>query len=120
MGESFRKLFLKFNIKREEVFIITKIATYNHADKCYDSILKSREDLGLDYIDMVLIHWPGVKGFKLDDKRNLEYRKKTYQEIERAFYDGIIKSIGLSNYNTGHLKEVFSYCSIKPQLLQVY
>ncbi|RNA14709.1 glyoxal reductase-like [Brachionus plicatilis] len=106
------------NIKREDIFIITKIATYNHADKCYESILKSREDLGLDYIDMVLIHWPGVKGLKLDDQRNFDFRKKTYLELERAYNDGIIKSIGVSNYTIRHIQELFSYCSIKPQLLQ--
>lgn len=119
MGDSFKKLLPKLNIKRDEIFVTTKIATYNHADKCYESILKSCEDLGLDYIDMVLIHWPGVKGFKLDDVRNQQHRKKTYQELERAYRDGIIKSFGVSNYNIKHIQELFLYCSIKPQLLQV-
>lgn len=119
MGDSFKKYLPKLNIKREEIFVTTKIATYNHAEKCYESILKSLEDFGLDYLDMVLIHWPGVKGFKLDDERNLHYRTKTYQELERAYRDGIIKSFGVSNYNIKHIQEIFLYCSVKPQLLQV-
>lgn len=77
-------------------------------------------ELRTSYIDMVLIHWPGVKGFKLDDKRNLDYRIKTYKELEKACEDGLVKSLGVSNYNLGHLNELFSYATIKPRLLQVF
>ncbi|CAF0883980.1 unnamed protein product [Brachionus calyciflorus] len=118
LGKSFEIILPKLNLKREDIFIITKIATYNHADKCYESIKKSMENLRTKYIDMVLIHWPGVKGFKLDDKRNLEYRIKTYKELERAYTEGLIRSIGISNYNLKHLEELFTYCTIKPVLLQ--
>lgn len=76
-------------------------------------------ELRTGYLDMVLIHWPGVKGLKLDDKRNLENRIKTYKELEKAHADGLIRSIGVSNYNLRHLRELFNYCTVKPKLLQV-
>ena len=68
---------------------------------------------------MILIHWPGVKGLKLDDKNNMEMRKQTWHELERLYSDKLVRTIGISNYNLEHLQELFSYASIKPHLLQV-
>jgi len=77
------------------------------------------KDLRTDYLDMVLIHWPGVKGLKLDDKNNGEYRKRTWLELERLYDEKYVKLIGVSNYNLDHLKELLSYAKTRPHLLQV-
>ena len=77
------------------------------------------KDLGTNYIDMVLIHWPGVKGLKLDDKKNFEYRKRTWEELERLYNEKYVKIIGVSNFNLNHLKELVAYAKISPHLLQV-
>ena len=75
--------------------------------------------LKTNYLDMVLIHWPGVKGLKLDDKMNHEFRKQTWLELERLYSEKLVKIIGISNYNINHMKELISYANISPQLLQV-
>ena len=77
------------------------------------------EKLKTNYLDMVLIHWPGVKGLKLDDKMNQEFRKQTWLELERLYSEKLVKIIGISNYNINHMKELISYANISPQLLQV-
>ena len=94
-------------------------ATCNHADKCADSLNKSLENLKTNYIDLVYIHWPGVKGLKLNDAKNLEMRKETWKVLEKYNSNGIVKWIGVSNYNLRHLNELMSYCTIKPHFLQV-
>ena len=67
----------------------------------------------------MLIHWPGVKGLKLNDENNLEKRKKTWETLQEFYLNGKIKLIGVSNYNVRHLNELLSYASIKPHFLQV-
>jgi diketogulonate reductase-like aldo/keto reductase len=80
---------------------------------------KSLQDLRTTYVDLVLIHWPGVKGLKLDDERNSDLRRSTYQTLEKLHSEGLIKLIGVSNYNIKHLNELLSYARVKPHLLQV-
>jgi diketogulonate reductase-like aldo/keto reductase len=77
------------------------------------------KNLRTSYLDMVLIHWPGVKGLKLEDPRNLELRRETYLALEKMYEEGFLKFIGVSNYTLKHLEELFTYCSIKPHLNQV-
>jgi diketogulonate reductase-like aldo/keto reductase len=144
LGQSFETLLPKYNLKREDIFIITKIgktkspyrrlekvtitiykiklfpkATYNQGEKCTESIKKSLENLKTTYLDLVLIHWPGVKGVKLDDPLNGELRRVTYQQLEDLHAAGSLRLIGVSNYNLGHLDELLSYARIRPHLLQV-
>ena len=68
---------------------------------------------------MVLIHWPGVKGLKLNDERNSELRRITYKKLEELHSRGVLKLIGVSNYTVKHLKDLLSYANIKPHLVQV-
>jgi diketogulonate reductase-like aldo/keto reductase len=94
-------------------------ATYNHAEKCQESVRSSLRQLKVEYLDMVLIHWPGVKGKRLNDPKNAQARMQTWLELETLQSEGLIRSIGVSNYNTRQLEELLSYARIKPSLLQV-
>lgn len=94
-------------------------APINHGDKCEESVRLSLENLCTTYLDLVLIHWPGVKGLKLADVRHCEQRKLTYQSLEKLHLDGRIHLIGVSNYNQIHLNDLFTYAKVKPHLLQV-
>ena len=76
-------------------------------------------ELRTDYLDLALIHWPGVKGVQLNDVKNAEQRKKTYAALESLHLSGLIRCIGVSNYTSRHLKELFDFCTIRPHLLQV-
>jgi len=84
-----------------------------------DSLKNSLNNLRVDYIDLVLIHWPGAKGFKLDDEIHLKLRTETWQALETVYKQGLVKSIGVSNYNIRQLNELMGYSTIKPHWLQV-
>jgi diketogulonate reductase-like aldo/keto reductase len=97
------------DIKREDVFITTKL--WNQ-DQGYESALKafdaSMDDLGFDYVDLYLIHWP------VEEKR-----RESWRALEKIYREGRAKAIGVSNYTIKHLKEMDSYTGIKPAVNQV-
>lgn len=106
--------------KRDEFYVITKIAPYQHGKQVTNTAIKdSLKRLKLSYIDMALIHWPGVAKVPPGDQKNKILRKETWQELENLVVAGQIKSIGVSNYNENHLKDLLEYCKIKPTINQV-
>nr|WP_274521057.1 aldo/keto reductase [Neobacillus niacini] len=96
-------------VAREELFITTKVW---NADQGYDSTLQAFETslgkLGLDYIDLYLIHWP-VKG-KYND---------TWKALEKLYRDGRVRAIGVSNFHVHHLEDLLSHAEIKPMVNQI-
>ncbi len=82
-------------------------------------MIESLDNFQTNYLDLVLIHWPGVKGLKLDDEKNALIRRETWNVLEEYYSNGKVKSIGVSNYTIKHLNELFSYSKIRPHLLQV-
>ena len=92
-------------IPREEIFVITKLypSQFSDAEAAIDQAL---ETLGLDYIDMMLLHHPG------------DGDVAAYQAIERAVAEGKIRSIGLSNWYVEELEEFLPQVSITPALVQ--
>ena len=106
VGEGLRRAINDGIVTREEVFITTKImpSSYNNA---YNSIDESLERLGVDYIDLLLIHQPGSND------------EEVYKAMEQGVYDGKVKSIGISNYYTKEeIDEVLSYATIVPAVIQ--
>lgn len=87
VGNGVRRAIAEGIVTREEVFITTKILPSGFSD--YDAAIRaSNETLGLDYIDLMLIHQQGPD------------EKKLYQAIERAIEEGTVRSLGISNYYT--------------------
>lgn len=107
LGEAIRKT----GIKREEVFITTKIWNtkqgYNSTRKSFE---ESLEKFNMDYVDLLLIHWPGQK-----KERYLD----TYRALENICQSKKAKSIGLSNFEIKHLKDIFAHCNIAPVVNQI-
>ncbi|MDR1554487.1 MAG: aldo/keto reductase [Campylobacteraceae bacterium] len=103
MGEALKE------IKRDEVFVTTKV--WND-DQGYDTTLRACEDslkrLGLDYVDLYLVHWP-VAG-KLND---------TWRAMEKIYEDKLAKAVGVSNFYEYHLREIFKTAKIKPLVNQI-
>eukprot|EP00475_Leptophrys_vorax_P041073 TRINITY_DN7715_c0_g1_i4.p1 TRINITY_DN7715_c0_g1~~TRINITY_DN7715_c0_g1_i4.p1 ORF type:complete len:278 (+),score=78.79 TRINITY_DN7715_c0_g1_i4:160-993(+) len=114
IGDALREI----DVPRAELFITTKMWYTEHG---YDSALKafetSYQKLGLDYIDLYLIHWPGTN--KFPPQANKKLRKQTWEALEKLVDDGKVRSIGVSNYTVDHLKELLEYCRIKPAVNQV-
>ncbi len=98
------------NIPREELFITTKLW---NTDQGYDATKKafmvSLNNLGLDYIDLYLIHW--FKGY--------EQAVASYKAMEELYAEGLIKAIGVSNYNVHHLMNILEHCDVVPAVNQV-
>lgn len=96
-------------IPRQEIFVTTKLWNSDHGyDKSIKAFQKSLERLGLDYIDLYLIHWP-VEGLRRDSWRALETLLDT----------GQCRAIGVSNYMIHHLEELLSHARIIPAVNQV-
>jgi diketogulonate reductase-like aldo/keto reductase len=96
-------------VPREELFITTKVW---NADQGYESTLKafdeSMKKLGLEYLDLYLVHWP-VEG---------KY-KDTWRALETLYKEGKIKAIGVSNFQIHHLEDVIKDAEIVPMVNQV-
>ena len=93
-------------VTREEVFITSKIMPSDY-DRAAQGIDDSLSDMGLDYIDLMLIHQPGWND------------EAVYKAMEDAVRDGKVRSIGISNYYTKEaVDEVLSYAEITPAVIQ--
>ncbi len=106
VGKGLKKAINEGLVKREDVFITSKIYTdtYKSSVKEIDNSLK---DLDVSYVDLMLIHEPGS-----DDKA-------VYKALEEAVEQGKVRSIGISNYYTKDaLDEVLSFANITPAIIQ--
>lgn len=115
--ESVGKAIKLSRINREELFVTSKLW---NTDQGYESTLKTFnktiKDLGLDYLDLYLIHWPVVKGHKEDWKESI---CETWKAFEKLYSEGKIRAIGVSNFKPHHLKVIFENCNIKPMVNQI-
>lgn len=94
----------KSGVSREEIFLETKLwpAFYEQPD----AVEKTLERLDTDYIDLLLIHQPAgnyIAGYKL---------------MEKAYKEGKVKAIGLSNFSQSQIREILDICEVKPVVLQ--
>jgi diketogulonate reductase-like aldo/keto reductase len=96
-------------VPREELFITTKLW---NSEQGYESTLEAFETslnkLGLDYLDLYLIHWPGKDKYK-----------ETWKAFEKLYKDGRVRAIGVSNFLVHHLEDLLSSAEIKPMVNQV-
>jgi len=98
-------------VPRERIFLTTKVATNvmrEGQQAVRQSIDQSLSKLQTDYLDLLLIHWP-VK----------DCVKDTWQVMEEYVSKGLVRSIGVSNFNRRHLDDLFSYATIRPVINQI-
>jgi diketogulonate reductase-like aldo/keto reductase len=100
-------------------FVLFPAPNLQGSDRCKQAVYDSLARLKLEYIDMVLIHWPGAAKLKPESDEHRVLRKLTYQQLEKLQELGLIRSIGVSNYTEHHLQELLEHCSIKPVVNQV-
>lgn len=90
---------------REEIFISTKLWPSEYENK--NAVDETLKRLGLEYIDLLFLHQPAgnyIEGYKM---------------LEKAYKEGKIKAIGLSNFEGKYLEEILNICEITPQVIQV-
>lgn len=101
----------KTRLRREDIFITTKIWNSEQGrENSLKSFDVSMKKLGLDYLDLLLIHWPAPRMNKYVETW------KTLIELQR---DGRVKSIGVSNFNQEHLERIINETSVVPVINQI-
>ena len=104
-------------LKREDIFVTTKIWNDKHSyDLCKSSFEESLQKLGLDYVDMLLIHWPNPAAFRDHwESANAE----TWKAMEELYEAGKVRSIGISNFRQHHIEALLKTAKIKPMVNQI-
>lgn len=99
------------DVPREEVFVTTKVPGRHHGyEKTLASFEESRSNLGLDYVDLYLIHWPLPKvGLYVD----------TWRALIKLREEGLVRSIGVSNFTAEHLERLEDETGVVPAVNQI-
>ena len=108
VGEAIRSS----KIPRDEIFVVTKLRRV-HATGFDETISQCRESLqrlGLDYVDLYLVHAP---------PKNISVRGDVWEGMEACLKLGLARSIGVSNYGIDHLKDMKEYATILPSVNQI-
>ncbi|HFU4203246.1 TPA: aldo/keto reductase [Streptococcus suis] len=104
-------------IPREELFITTKLWNDAHGyEEAKQAFATSLEKLGIDYIDLYLIHWPNPVGIR---DRWQEANAATWKAMEELVAEGKIRTIGVSNFMIHHLEELLKTATIVPAVNQI-
>ncbi|KZB90657.1 glyoxal reductase [Bacillus sp. VT 712] len=109
VGEGIRQGLQETGLSREELFVTSKVW---NSDLGYEETLKAYETslqkLGLDYLDLYLIHWPVERKYK-----------DAWRALETLYKDGKVKAIGVSNFQIHHLEDLLQDAEVKPVINQV-
>lgn len=104
-------------LKREEIFVTSKL---RNADHGYKSTLNAfeltMEKLGLEYLDLYLIHWPNPVQYRFIWK---EAMQETWRAFEKLYKEGRIRAIGVSNFMPHHIEALMETAKIKPMVNQL-
>ncbi|KAL4112953.1 hypothetical protein QTP88_016665 [Uroleucon formosanum] len=127
LGKAINDKILEGVIKRDELFITSKLWNDKHRSELVEEALKNTlNDLCLSYVDLYLIHWP----FGTSEEPNATDSEgrllgsgisylETWKALESCVQKGLTKSIGVSNFNIKQLKDILEIASIKPVVNQV-
>lgn len=128
IGEAFSEIFSEGKIKREDVWVTSKLWNDSHKkEHVLPALKQTLNDLQLDYLDLYLIHWPvafkhGVS-FPSKDEDYLSLEEvpliETWNELIKAKEQGLVKHIGVSNFSSKKLNDLMSQTSEHPEMNQV-
>lgn len=111
---------LSCGIPREELFITSKVAAENKTyQSAAESIDKTLVTMGLDYLDMMIIHSPQPWAEWRSEKRYFQENKEVWRALEDAYQAGKLRSIGVSNFLIDDLQSLLANCRTKPMVNQI-
>lgn len=129
VGEAIKTKIADGTVKREDLFITSKLwNTYHSKSLVIPSLRETLTNLGLDYLDLYLIHWPmgykeGGDKFPADEDGKVLYSDvdyvETWPEMEKAVEMGLVKSIGLSNFSKAQTERILELAKVVPVTNQV-
>jgi glycerol 2-dehydrogenase (NADP+) len=129
VGKGLKKAF-EAGVKREDVFVTTKLWSTHHK-RVQENLDMSLAKLGLDYVDLYLMHWPVAMNpngnhplfpTTPDGSRDVDFSRNhvdTYLDMEKLVDTGKVKAIGVANYSVMYLKELLACASIVPAVNQI-
>ncbi|WP_194287359.1 aldo/keto reductase [Gracilibacillus oryzae] len=107
-------------VNREELFITTKLAAeVKSYEEAVSAIDQSLEAMGLDYIDMMIIHSPQPWMDFGEEDRFFEGNREAWRALEEAYEAGKLRAIGLSNFQQEDVDNILSSCKVKPMVNQI-
>lgn len=107
-------------VDRSQIFVVTKLrAEFKNYKEAAAAIQKSLSDLGLEYIDLMIIHSPKPWDKFDQEDRYLKGNLETWKALEEAYEAGKIKAIGVSNFEQEDLKNLLDNVKIKPMVNQI-
>lgn len=113
VGEAIRES----GLPRNEIFLTTKVWNTSQG---YDNTLRAFDEsmgkLGLDYLDLYLVHWPVAKDYATDYPSAFT---QTWRALEKLYADGKARAIGVCNCLKEHLNVLFGECKVKPMVNQI-
>ncbi len=138
VGEGFRQAFATGLVKREDLWITSKLwNTYHRREHVRPALEKTLADLQLEYLDLYLIHFPIAQRFVPFEQRyppgwffdpeaaepRIEFDRvplaETWHAMEGLVGDRLVRHIGVCNYTTGLLRDLLNYAEVRPTVLQV-
>jgi diketogulonate reductase-like aldo/keto reductase len=107
-------------VDRNEIFVATKLpAEVKSYNKAIAAIDKSLYTLGLDYIDLMIIHSPKPWSEYLGNNHHMDGNREAWRALEDAYKSGKLRSIGLSNFEIADIENIFESCSVNPMINQI-
>lgn len=111
VGEGIKAGLASTGLKRSDLFITSKLWLEDYGrENVSDAYQTSLDKLGLDYLDLYLMHWPGMDEDVMID---------TWKGMEDLLKDSKVKNIGVSNFKPHHFETLLSHASVKPVIDQV-
>jgi diketogulonate reductase-like aldo/keto reductase len=108
----------KSGVRREELFVTTKLWNDAHGyEEAKAALADSLEKLGLDYVDLYLIHWPNPLAIR-DSWQ--EKNRAAWKYMEEALTQGKVRAIGVSNFLPHHIDSLLETATVKPHVNQIY
>ncbi|XP_029473925.1 uncharacterized oxidoreductase ZK1290.5-like isoform X2 [Rhinatrema bivittatum] len=112
-----QRAIMESGVKRQDLWLTTKLWCRDYGyENTKQACLESCQRLGVEYLDLYLIHWPDGR---IPGKSCREVRAETWGAMEELYEKGICRSIGVSNFLINHLEQLKEDCHIVPHVNQV-
>ena len=117
IGEALQTVFSEGVVKREDVFLTSKLWNNHHSkESVRPAVEKILKNLRVSHLDLLLIHWPYTGNVGPTVQPTI---RETWQAMEALVSEGLVHSIGVSNFSTKKVADIISYAQVPPSVVQV-